>query len=180
MPVSPSCRKCRRWSPASSPTSTGAAGGLPARFVDLHRISTPTTAKSRARASCPQRHRGTYAPLIEALYSDAREVEFDAPILYEDGRRGRETQPENLRGRTLMDATCFSNFLAINGVFVGLMYALVAAGIVLIYKTSGIANLAQGALAMMAAISCGSPARWGLPMWAGAPSPVWRCSGWER
>ena len=41
--------------------------------------------------------------------------------------------------------------LAINGVFIGLMYALVAAGIVLIYKTSGIANLAQGALAMTGA-----------------------------
>ncbi len=41
--------------------------------------------------------------------------------------------------------------LAINGVFVGLMSALVAAGIVLIYNTSGIADLAQGALAMAGA-----------------------------
>ncbi|MFO1115993.1 MAG: branched-chain amino acid ABC transporter permease [Beijerinckiaceae bacterium] len=68
-----------------------------------------------------------------------------------------------------MDATLLLE-LAINGVFVGLMYALVAAGIVLIYKTSGIANLAQGALAMMGAyfvwIACSLA---GLPMWAGAP-----------
>ncbi|HEX2888569.1 branched-chain amino acid ABC transporter permease [Vineibacter terrae] len=41
--------------------------------------------------------------------------------------------------------------LAINGALVGLMYALVAAGIVLVYKTSGLANLAQGAIAMMGA-----------------------------
>ncbi len=60
--------------------------------------------------------------------------------------------------------------LAINGVFVGLMYALVAAGIVLIYKTSGIANLAQGALAMT-----GGYAAWaftalvGLPIWLAIP-----------
>jgi branched-chain amino acid transport system permease protein len=60
--------------------------------------------------------------------------------------------------------------LAINGVFVGLMYALVAAGIVLIYKTSGIANLAQGALAMT-----GGYAAWaftslvGLPVWLAIP-----------
>lgn len=60
--------------------------------------------------------------------------------------------------------------LAINGVFVGLMYALVAAGIVLIYKTSGIANLAQGALAM-----AGGYAAWaftalvGLPIWLAIP-----------
>lgn len=60
--------------------------------------------------------------------------------------------------------------LAINGVFVGLMYALIAAGIVLIYKASGVANLAQGALAMTGAyvvvmISSGL----GLPMWLAIP-----------
>jgi branched-chain amino acid transport system permease protein len=38
--------------------------------------------------------------------------------------------------------------LAINGALTGLMYALCALGIVLIYKTSGVANLAQGALIM--------------------------------
>ncbi|HWK64255.1 MAG TPA: branched-chain amino acid ABC transporter permease [Rhizobiaceae bacterium] len=60
--------------------------------------------------------------------------------------------------------------LAINGIFIGLMYALVAAGIVLIYKTSGIANLAQGALAMT-----GGYAAWaftalvGLPVWLAIP-----------
>lgn len=60
--------------------------------------------------------------------------------------------------------------LGVNGVFVGLMYALVAAGIVLIYKTSGIANLAQGALAMMGAYFVWiASALIGLPMWLAAP-----------
>lgn len=60
--------------------------------------------------------------------------------------------------------------LAINGVFIGLMYALVAAGIVLIYKTSGIANLAQGALAMMGAYLTWALATLvGLPMWLSVP-----------
>lgn len=63
--------------------------------------------------------------------------------------------------------------LAMNGVFVGLMYALLAAGIVLIYKTSGIANMAQGALAMMGAyvvvILAGSL---GLPMWVAIPLAI--------
>jgi branched-chain amino acid transport system permease protein len=60
--------------------------------------------------------------------------------------------------------------LAINGIFVGLMYALVAVGIVLIYKTSGLANLAQGAIAMM-----GGYATWafasllGLGIWVAVP-----------
>lgn len=63
--------------------------------------------------------------------------------------------------------------LSINGVFVGLMYALVAAGIVLIYKTSGIANLAQGALAMAggyAAFAFASLA--GLPIWLALPAAL--------
>jgi branched-chain amino acid transport system permease protein len=42
----------------------------------------------------------------------------------------------------------FFGELAINGVLVGLMYALAALGLVLIYKTSGVANLSQGALIM--------------------------------
>ena len=41
--------------------------------------------------------------------------------------------------------------LAITGALVGAMYGLVALGIVLIYKTSGTANFAQGAIAMMGA-----------------------------
>ncbi|MBT9292910.1 branched-chain amino acid ABC transporter permease [Prosthecodimorpha staleyi] len=56
--------------------------------------------------------------------------------------------------------------LAVNGVFVGLMYALVSLGMVLIYKTSGIANLAQGAIAMT-----GGYVAWVLL--AGLGAPVW-------
>jgi len=60
--------------------------------------------------------------------------------------------------------------LSVNGVFVGLMYALVAAGLVLIYKTSGIANLAQGALAMMGAyVTWAISARLGAPVWLAIP-----------
>lgn len=60
--------------------------------------------------------------------------------------------------------------LSLNGACVGMMYALVAAGIVLIYKTSGVANLAQGALAMTGAYMAWiASALIGLPMWLGAP-----------
>ncbi|MFA5663842.1 branched-chain amino acid ABC transporter permease [Castellaniella sp.] len=41
--------------------------------------------------------------------------------------------------------------LAVNGAMGGLMYSLVAMGIVLIYKSSSVPNLAQGALTMVAA-----------------------------
>jgi branched-chain amino acid transport system permease protein len=40
---------------------------------------------------------------------------------------------------------------AVNGGLVGLMYSLVAMGIVLIYKSSSVPNLAQGAMTMLGA-----------------------------
>lgn len=60
--------------------------------------------------------------------------------------------------------------LSVNGVFVGLMYALVSLGIVLIYKTSGIANLAQGAIAMTGGyVTWALSVRLGLSIWAAIP-----------
>ena len=47
---------------------------------------------------------------------------------------------------------------AVNGALVGLMYSLVAMGIVLIYKSSSVPNLAQGAMTMLGA-DVGPPAR---------------------
>ncbi len=49
-----------------------------------------------------------------------------------------------------MDISLFLE-LAVNGALSGLMYSLVALGIVLIYKSSSVPNLAQGALAMLGA-----------------------------
>lgn len=63
--------------------------------------------------------------------------------------------------------------LTINGALVGLMYALVALGIVLIYKASRYANLAQGAFAMAGGYFClVLSASAGLPMWAAVPISV--------
>jgi long-chain acyl-CoA synthetase len=59
------------------------------RFVDLHKDFDPDDGEiTRTRKLRRNIIETTYAPLIEALYSGAREVDFDAPILYEDGRRG--------------------------------------------------------------------------------------------
>ena len=63
--------------------------------------------------------------------------------------------------------------LAVSGVFVGLMYALVSLGIVLIYKPSGLANLAQGAVAMTGAyITWAIAAGLGAPMWLAIPAAL--------
>jgi len=60
--------------------------------------------------------------------------------------------------------------LAINGGMAGLMYSLVAMGIVLIYKSSSVPNLAQGALAMVGAyVVLALAAGLGLPLWAAIP-----------
>ncbi|KXX66407.1 branched-chain amino acid ABC transporter permease [Marichromatium gracile] len=57
--------------------------------------------------------------------------------------------------------------LTINGALTGLMYGLVALGIVLIYKSSGVPNLAQGAMVMIAAYLV-----WMVAGWLGAPVVV--------
>ena len=65
----------------------------------------------------------------------------------------------------------FALFLesAVNGALVGLMYALVAIGIVLIYKSSSVPNLAQGAMVMLGAYIVLAFAGLGLPLWAAIP-----------
>lgn len=60
--------------------------------------------------------------------------------------------------------------LLVNGALTGLMYSLAALGIVLIYKSSGVPNLAQGAMVMLAAYAV-----WlivsatGLSLWIAIP-----------
>ena len=58
--------------------------------------------------------------------------------------------------------------LLVNGALTGLMYSMVALGIVLIYKSSGVLNFAQGALVMMAGYGVWLFTSWGLPLWLGA------------
>ncbi|KFI32043.1 branched-chain amino acid ABC transporter permease [Haematobacter massiliensis] len=55
--------------------------------------------------------------------------------------------------------------LVINGALTGLMYSLVALGFVLIYKSAGVPNLAQGALVMTAGYAVWLLLSFGLPMW---------------
>jgi branched-chain amino acid transport system permease protein len=60
--------------------------------------------------------------------------------------------------------------LTINGTLVGLMYAPVALGMVLVFKSSGVANLAQGAMAMVGGyLTWAALTLLGAPLWAGIP-----------
>ncbi len=54
--------------------------------------------------------------------------------------------------------------LLVNGALTGLMYSLVALGVVLIYKSSGVPNLAQGTMVMSAAYVVWMLASSGVPM----------------
>lgn len=68
-----------------------------------------------------------------------------------------------------MDLSLFLE-LAINGALSGLMYSLVALGIVLIYKSSSVPNLAQGALAMLGAfVALAVFEALKAPMWVALP-----------
>lgn len=63
--------------------------------------------------------------------------------------------------------------LSINGALVGLMYALVALGIVVVYKASRYANLAQGAFCMAGGYACVTLAvGLGLPVWFAIPLAI--------
>ncbi len=61
--------------------------------------------------------------------------------------------------------------LAVNGCSVGLMYSLVAIGIVLIYKSSSVPNLAQGSMMMLGAyVVLAFANNAGAPIWLAIPS----------
>jgi branched-chain amino acid transport system permease protein len=53
----------------------------------------------------------------------------------------------------------------IGGLMAGLMYSLVAIGFVLIYKSSGVFNFAQGAMVLFSALTFVSLLAKGLPFW---------------
>ena len=64
----------------------------------------------------------------------------------------------------------FTDFLfgvevAVGGLLSGVMYALVAIGFVLIYKTSGVLNFAQGSMVLFAALTFVSLVERGVPFW---------------
>ena len=58
----------------------------------------------------------------------------------------------------------------IGGLMVGMLYALIALGFVLIYKASGVFNFAQGAMVLFAALAMARFAEW-VPKWTGIDNP---------
>lgn len=62
--------------------------------------------------------------------------------------------------------------VAVGGLLSGVMYALVAIGFVLIYKTSGVLNFAQGALVLFAALTFVSLVERHVPFWAALPATM--------
>lgn len=63
--------------------------------------------------------------------------------------------------------------LGVNGALAGLMYSLVAMGVVLVYKSSSVPNLAQGALTMVGAyVVLFFSTALGLSMWLAVPLAI--------
>lgn len=56
--------------------------------------------------------------------------------------------------------------VAVGGLLSGIMYTLVALGYVLIFKASGVFNMAQGAMVLFAALTFVGLTELGVPMWA--------------
>ena len=59
----------------------------------------------------------------------------------------------------------FFTEVLIGGLLAGVMYSLVAIGFVLIYKTSGVLNFAQGSMVLFAALTFVSLMERGIPFW---------------
>jgi len=67
----------------------------------------------------------------------------------------------------------FLSELTVNGALTGLLYSLFAIGLVLIYKSSSVPNLAQGGLTMLGAyVVLAFSHNLGLPLWAAIPLAV--------
>lgn len=56
-----------------------------------------------------------------------------------------------------------------SGIALGAIYGLIALGIVMVYKATGILNFAHGEAAMISAFVAFSLLKWGLPLWAVVP-----------
>ena len=59
----------------------------------------------------------------------------------------------------------------LGGLMAGMLYSLVALGVVLIYKASGVFNFAQGAMVLFAALAMARFAEW-IPLWTGMTNPI--------
>ncbi|PYN92046.1 MAG: branched-chain amino acid ABC transporter permease, partial [Candidatus Rokuibacteriota bacterium] len=64
----------------------------------------------------------------------------------------------------------FTLLLLSNGVLIGLMYALIALGFVLVYKATDAVNFAQGEFVMISGfVVAGCLGVWGVPLWLAVP-----------
>ena len=112
-----------------------------------------------------------YAGVIGALYGGQHEVELTTAITYEDGRQATDpvARPDRGRGREpppVSDDFGFFLLLMSNGILIGLMYALIALGFVLVYKATDAVNFAQGEFVMIAGILVAAALDiWKAPLW---------------
>ncbi|MGE8588906.1 MAG: branched-chain amino acid ABC transporter permease [Alcaligenes sp.] len=60
----------------------------------------------------------------------------------------------------------------LGGLMIGMLYALVALGFVLIFKASGVFNFAQGAMVLVAALAMARLSHW-IPQWLGMEPGLW-------
>ena len=65
--------------------------------------------------------------------------------------------------------------VALGGLMAGVLYSLVALGLVLIFKASGVFNFAQGAMVLFAALSMARLSEW-IPGWLGIEN-LWLANG---
>ena len=135
------------------------------RFVNLYKEFDAddeelTRTRKIRRAFVEQR----YKDIVETIYDGKGNIHMDTTITYEDGREVKIKADMDVadvpQGVSLME---FFLQLLITGILVGSIYALVALGWTLIYKCSGVLNLAMGELTLIGAYVCLTFYQWGIP-----------------
>ena len=115
------------------------------RFVCLHKEFDADDGEiTRTRKTPAQRRRGALSADHRRHLRQPADGAMKAQITYETGEVGVIERDACRCRRPDAWTRSRSSSSAVNGALVGLMYSLVAIGIVLIYKSSSVPNLAQG------------------------------------
>src|SRR5262249_2351780 len=175
----PTSRRRRRSAGSSATRSPSATPRCPtppesSASCSSPRISTPTTRRSRGRAryagaSWPRSTLRSWTPSTRAT-PRWRSPPPSPTRTAGRGRSNRACTSRTWRGASPVVEWQFTLLLLSNGVLIGLMYALIALGFVLVYKATDAVNFAQGEFVMIAGfLVAGGLAVWGVSLWVAIP-----------
>ena len=138
------------------------------KYVNLHKEFDPdegelTRTRKLRRTFLEERYR----ELIDAIYTDKTEVPIEARVRHRDGRMETIKTTLSIKSVEGIDLMAFFLQLVVTGFALGMVYALVAIGFVIILKCSEAFNIAQGHFVLIGGyLGYTFLVPFGLPVWA--------------